>query len=346
MIYNGVPNNGTCNNTGANTHIGTREFNSSSYASAAGVGYMYGTRYVSSSRTGTGWYYAPDVKYENGTYTLISKGSYNVETKETIQGTNLSYQHYTCGSSTSTNCTTVRYVFYVSDTTAYYITLTGGKLVSDALSDMLDYNDNSSTIKGNSTTNGTLDYWYYNNIYQVNDGKGNSYSTYVEDTVYCNDRSYNNYSASGWNPDGGSTNTYLYFASYGRNSNPIVTCPRDIDKFTVSSSKGNGSLDYPVGLLTVDEIRMAGAAGSTNYNHYLYNGPRGSYGGTYWWTISPYYFINSLAYEWIVHSEGRLKNDIVGYTYGVRPVISLVPGTRTSGGDGTSDDPYTIEVSE
>ena len=42
LIYNGEPSNGTCNNTGTNSQIGTSAFNTS-YNSPAYVGYMYGT---------------------------------------------------------------------------------------------------------------------------------------------------------------------------------------------------------------------------------------------------------------------------------------------------------------
>ncbi|MBQ6285906.1 MAG: hypothetical protein IJK67_06355, partial [Bacilli bacterium] len=106
LIYNGL-NTGTseqpaCNNTGTDSQIGTSVFNSN-YTSPADVGYMYGTRYARASATGTGWYYAPDVAYNNGSYSLTSKTisgtTYNVETKADISGTNLNYHHYTCGSS-------------------------------------------------------------------------------------------------------------------------------------------------------------------------------------------------------------------------------------------------------
>ena len=342
MIYNGVPTDGKCNNTGTNTQIGTKEFNWN-YTSPADVGYMYGTRYVYSSVTSSDLYYAPDVTYSGGTYTLTSKGSYNVEKKSDIRGSNLKYHHYTCGSSTGTTCASVKYVYYVDGSIARCITLTGGKKIEDALSDMLDNNTTSSTIKGSSTTEGTIDYWYYNNINNKNDSNGNSYSTYLEDAVYCNDRSFNNYTESGWNPDGGSTNDYLYFGSYGRKrrNNPSVTCPRAIDKFTVSNSIGNGKLDYPVGLLTVDEIRMSGGTVSNNSSYYLYTGKD-------WVSSSPGKLIHyGSSSVWCVGSNnGYLIDQDVYHTRGVRPVVSLKSGIRTSGGDGTKDDPYIVEVRE
>ena len=60
------------------------------------------------------------------------------------------------------------------------------------------------------------------------------------------------YGLGRWNPDGGLMSRFLYFSWYNRvyNYTPTLTCSRDIDKFTVSNSIGNGKLTYPVGLLT------------------------------------------------------------------------------------------------
>jgi hypothetical protein len=253
--------------------------------------------------------------------------------------------HYTCFNTTGTCSSNVYYVYYTSSTDAYFITLPIGKTIDVALSEMLDHNDNPSTIMGDKTSpaTSTVNYWYYNNIESKNDTNGNSFSDYIEDTIYCNDRSFNNYAESGWNPDGGDTTKYLYFGSYGRTLNPSVTCPRNIDKLTVAS----GYLKYPTGLLTEDEIRLAGATTSTNYNYYLWNGTPGvnsSSTATYWWSASPHCFYDYYAGGWGVRGIGALNYIRVNGAYGVRPVVSLVPGTRTDGGDGTRDDPYIVEV--
>ena len=297
---------------------------------------MYGTVYTRASATGTGWYYAPDVTYSGGSYTLTANGSYNVETKDTISGTNLNYQHYTCGSSTDTTCTSVRYVYYVSSSTAYYITLTEGDKVEDALSKMLDYNTTSSTIKGNgsSAETGTIDYWYKNTI------SGTEYESLIDtDEIFCNDRSI--YQLNGWNPDGGSTTSYLYFGAYGRaysTYTPTLSSTREIDKFSASSATvGNKALTYPVGLITADEIMMAGAKyGTTNSSYYLYT-------GQYWWAGSPYYFSSNFAYEFHVSSSGYLSYGNVFNAFGVRPVVSLAPGYTISDGDGSTENPFIIE---
>ena len=326
LIYNGLPsgtNNNECTNTtGTATQIGTSAFNSN-YNSPADVGYMYGTRYSYSSGTGTGWYYAPNVTYSNGIYTLVSKGSYNVETKSDISGTNLNYHHYTCGSTTETTCASVRYVYYVSSSTAYYITLTNGKKVEDALDEML-------TSSTDSTIKTTIDTWYAANM--------TSYTNRLEDTPYCNDRTI--YQLNGWNPNGGSTTSYLYLSPHGRAYStyaPSLTCNTN-DAFTVSASNGNGKLTYPVGLLTSDEIMLAGGKiGSSNTTYYLYTNQN-------WWSGSPNYFTVSNANEFYVYSSGNLTSDYVRLARGVRPAVSLKPGTKfASGGTGISTNPYVVE---
>ena len=317
-----------CNNTGADTHISTTniKFNENSN-SLADVGYMYGTRYEYATANGTNWYYAPDVTYENGTYTLTSKGSYNVEKKSTISGTNLNYQHYTCGSTTATTCTSVRYVYYVSSSIAYYITLTNGKKVEDALSDMFS-NTTNSTIKT------AIDTWYQNNM--------TSYTNKLEDTVYCNDRSIG--TLNGWNPDGGNvtestwTDYSLLFSGYNRAYTtyvPNLGCTNKNDAFTVrESGTGNGKLTYPVGLLTSDEAMLAGMTGGSGGANYLNN-------STYYWLGSPSRFYFLYAYEFVVNSGG-LGNGFVDGGYGGRAAVSLKPGMKISGGDGSSLTPYEI----
>ena len=220
---------------------------------------------------------------------------------------------------------------------------------------MLDHNDNPSTIMGDKTNpaSNTVNYWYYNNIETKYDTNGNGFSDYIEDTVYCNDRSI--LSLGGFEPNGGTTygtsgtlattSNYLYFGSYGRTSSPSVICPRNIDKLTVAS----GYLKYPTGLLTLDEIKFAGATiTSTNFNYYLWNGTPGtitSSTASGWWLASPYYFFSNIgSNDSYLGSYGKFSTYYVSAAFGVRPVVSLVPGTRTSGGDGTRDDPYTIDV--
>ena len=332
LIYNGLASDsGTCNNTGDDSMIGTSAFNTN-YNSPAYVGYMYGTPYLTFTKNMDNdtniYYYGNDVTYQNGTYTLVdTKSSSNWSS---IYNGGLNNNHYTCMGSIT--CSKVYYIYYTDSSNMYYIELTGGKKVEDALSDMLDNNTNSSTIKDN------IDEWYKTNI----EDKG--YSSYIEDTVWCNDRSI--YQLNGWNPEGGSTIGILRFSSNKRVNGtyiPTLICSREIDKFTVSEENGNGDMDYPLGLLTADEIMLVGGKfGVINDTHYLFNGKT-------WFSASPSSFQIIFAFDggfysdgFVLQNNGELHSHGLFNSNGVRPSISLKPYTEISEGTGTSDDPYQL----
>ena len=202
-------------------------------------------------------------------------------------------------------------------------------------------NNNHYTCMG-STTCSKVYYIYYtdsSNMYYIElTGGKKGYSCYLEDTIWCNDRSISE--LNGWDPDGGSTRNYLYFSAKDRADAtypPDLSCSRKIDRFTVNVDNGNGDLDYPVGLLTADEIILSGGQYLiSNSNYYLYS-------GNSWWANSPYIFYYDNAGNFYVNSTGDLYYYYgVRYMYGVRPSISLKPYIEISEGTGTSTDPYII----
>ena len=179
------------------------------------------------------------------------------------------------------------------------------------------------TYTDDSTIKKTIDTWYETNM--------TSYTSQLEDTVFCNDRSYP--------PTGYS---YLYFGAYTRldtNKTPTLKCQNTKDKFTINTSNGNGALIYPVGLITADEMAYAGGVyGSSNTNSSFY-----LYTGQWYWTLSPYNVNYSLAVEFSLSSDGNLGSTSVGTSGGVRPSVSLQPGIgMTGGGSGTSADPFIV----
>ena len=329
MIYNGEPDaSGNCTNTtGDNTQIGTSAFNSN-YNSLAYVGYMYGTIYIRYNREvsqlNDSYVYGNDVTYSGGTYTLTNT--------MTTTGTwsndynTLNNHHYTCFSDNNT-CSTVYYIYYTHSTQgAYYITLENGKKIADALDDMFNGNNTNTT---NSTIKTKVDNWYSNYL--------TSYTNYIEDTVYCNDRSIGKLGSFSNNGSGS-----LDFGPYTRAHSlysPTLECSRTIDQFTVSSSKGNGKLTYPVGLITSDEVMYAGGKwlDHNNTTYYLYT-------NKVYWTISPEFF------EWYypctidTYSTGAIDSNSTNVTFGVRPVISLKSTDVVESGDGTSTNPYIIQT--
>ena len=189
-------------------------------------------------------------------------------------------------------------------------------------------NTNSSTIKR------TVDNWYKTNIVDA------GYSDKVADVIYCNDRQIDNLSGYG-TALGYGRNQTGYMARYRlyTNKSPILTCTNKNDRFTVSdTSRRNGALTYPVGLITADEVAMGGGVfGSSNSNssYYLYTG------STYW-TMSPYFFDSGVANEFFVRSSGRIDYDYVNVSYGVRPVLSLKSDISVTG-TGTQNDPFLVQ---
>ena len=326
LIYDGVPDsNGYCNNTGTASQIGTSAFNSSSN-SPADVGYMYGTRYTNSSINPSDLgsiVYGNDVTWDGIQYTLvdtIESDDWNGDRRKLAQK-----YHYTC-LSTDNTCSRVYYIHYFGNSSnIYYLTLSNGSDIESAKDEMFT-NTTSSRIKT------TIDTWYAGNMTE--------YTKYLEDTIWCNDRSFYSGSLKGKDVDAGTG--YSYFGAYGNNvstKNPSVSCPNVNDSFTVSSENGNGALDYPVALLTADELTLAGH-GNNGYsrNAYLYT-------GQYYWSLSPYGFYGGYASGFLMNSGGYLNSGSVVNSGGVRPSVSLAPGIMISGGDGTSEDPYEVFMS-
>ena len=301
MVYNGEPSNGQCNNSGTDQQIGTSAFNTSCN-SLAYVGYMYNSntliKYKANSAATSGSLFGTGVTYSGGNYTLTS-------TSTTYNSTH----HYTCNN-TSGICDTVRYYYYNN----YYIEISDGRTIEQVLTDMLSadsINQTSSTIKA------FIDNWYGSNM--------TNYTSKLEDTIFCNDRSISN--LGGWNSSGGSISTNLQFKNMGLNRD--LSCINVTDKFSLANTKAQ--LTYPVGLLTFPET-------------YLANNNNTRKTGQYWWAMSPYYFETYVAFERFINTTGSYSNHLrVDNELGVRPAISLKPGTLYTSGDGSKNNPYIVE---
>ena len=317
----------SCNNTGTGTQIGTSAFNST-YSSPADVGYMYGTRYTTSAKSAAStskYVYGNDVTWDGTKYTLTGKYT-STSSWSNIRTTLANKYHYTCLNTTG-ECTEVCYIHYFGDSSNIYcLTLSSGENIEDVKAEMFT-NTTNSTIKS------TIDTWYENNM--------TNYTEKLEDTIFCNDRSL--YSGSLTGKDTNAGTSYSYFDVYNRRYNlyrPSVECSNESrDGFTVSTdSGGNGKLIYPVGLLTADEIMLAGGNSIINSQYYLYT-------GSWYWTLSPSLFCYYDVHGFVVNANGLIDGEdvIVHKVGGVRPAVSLVPGARTTGGDGTVYNPYIIE---
>ena len=186
-------------------------------------------------------------------------------------------------------------------------------------------NSESSEIKN------TIDNWYAGTTLETDSTTKNL----VADQIFCNDRSPSSTQTKAWT----STGADYFYGAYGRLSNktPILTGPAASDKFTVNESNGNGALTYPVGLITMDEIAMAGGvygSGNSNSSYYLYT-------NQYYWVGSPIGFDRGNSRELFVNDGGSLYDGLVNYDYGVRGVVSLSSEAKLSG-NGTYNDVYTV----
>ena len=317
MIYSGK----TTSDTGEATAIGKSQYNSK-YWDPAYVGYKYNENFSlheNNETTGYDWF-TNTQKYTFGTgytfdettkkFTLtgtIKQLTWKDNSSEIVSG-NL----YSC---LNTSCNVgYKITGYSSD----------NRMNVQPISYSSDSYDDAVTNNTNSSIKNTIDVWYKNNL--------TDYTSYIADETFCNDRSI--LSGSGY-----LINEITYYNTFNKLYNdktPVLKCTQDNDKFKVSNTSAN--LDYPISLITADEVAMAGGVYNiANSNYYLYN-------GQYFWTMSPYLFSSyySMAFIWTVRSLGNLDNNYVASSFGVRPVINLRSDVQITKGDGTALNPYVV----
>ena len=205
-------------------------------------------------------------------------------------------------------------------------------------------NTNNSTIKT------FIDNWY--KIYLSN------YTSYLQDAIYCNDRSItpvDNFFGVELTGNGTGTSNTAYSSMFKNYMNspalPSLKCTNVNDRFTVNISNGNGALTYPIGLITMDEV-VFGGSGATDAINLTYITNTDFYLFTNMWytTMSPMNFNKNISY---IGEVGAINSSGIDYrgvncydpVYGlkyVRPVISLKSDAIT-GGNGTMNNPFTVE---
>ena len=133
-------------------------------------------------------------------------------------------------------------------------------------------NSTDSSIKIN------LDNWYKSNLI--------NYTTYLADATFCNDRSIfigNGYLTT-------SSTTYGALERLA-SKKPTLKCPSNNDKFSLSNK--NATLDFPISLITADEVSLAGGVYNlSNNSYYLYSGQS-------IWTLSPTSFASNYSYSYV-----------------------------------------------
>ena len=193
----------------------------------------------------------------------------------------------------------------------------------------------SSTIKTN------VDKFYTDKL--------SSYASKLDTNAgFCGDRS----NLNGQSGVGTGTVT-TYNKGYLRvvESAPTLTCENASDYYTVASaSSGNKKLSYPIGLITADEMMLAGHAGGVfdgTYNHVKTN--NGSYlvTGNSFWTMTPAGGYPPFGGDWWDvdvfhdHGSGNFDDNNAHHTSGLRPVINLKADVTITG-SGTMTDPYVV----
>ena len=323
MIYSGK----STSDTGDAVTIGNSQLNSK-YWDPTYVGYKYNedfSLHESNGTTGYDWF-TNTTKYNFGTgytfdqstrkFTLtgdIKQLTWNDNHEEIVNN-----QLYSC---LNTSCNVV-------------YKIVGYNSVAEMKVQPISYSSNSLLTAQTNTTDSPiktkLDSWYKTNL--------TSYTSKLADETFCSDRSIT--SGSGY-----LTTPTTFYGAYNRlqdRKTSSLKCSGDNDKFKMSNE--SAKLNYPVALITADEVAMAGGRAyyngsySPNSNYYLYN-------GNYFWTLSPSYFSSghSSAYVWPVMPSGSLTpwNGVTN-SFGVRPVINLRADVQITKGDGSSLNPFVI----
>ena len=344
LIYNGTQKNGTCDSENTSKQLSLSIAFNKNTNSPAYLGYMYGIGYSSSMQSPSGTkIYGNDVTYSNGTYTLVdTTTSTNWGSDRTTLANGY---HYTCFTS-ETTCTSVYYIYYFGNSrSAYYLTFTGGDTLESAKEKMFT-NTTDSTVKTK------IDNWYSTNLA--------SNTNMLENTIFCNDRTsaideaytLNRLGSSSTENGGGvsskDTNAvdFSYFKSFENTGKgtPSLQCSNQNDRFSLkvdsggTEGYGNNALTYPIGLLTYDEVELAGSQYTSyeNSNYYLCT-------GSWYWVMSPARWTNGYSDMGRVDASGRLNWQDVGVVGGVRPSISLKLGTEfETGTNGTASNPYIV----
>ena len=134
------------------------------------------------------------------------------------------------------------------------------------------------------------------------------------DVIYCNDKRTN-------------AETGIY-NSYERitNNKPDLSCS-PADSYTKDINIGNGTLNYPVGLITLDELLLVNS-------DYINN-------NIGFWTMTAANFKDDVAYNYS-YIDKKIAESKVDDELGIRPVITIKKDNLT--GLGTAIQPFTLKT--
>ncbi|MBR6949312.1 MAG: hypothetical protein IKH54_03905 [Bacilli bacterium] len=256
------------------------------------------------------YYFANSVTYDGTNYHL---NNYISAIDNYTDISNFKNNHYFCTNLGDTTCSKVNYFYYIDPTPQSnlisFITVDDGATnINTIFSHMLENNINNSAIKN------VLEYWYKNNLYEYND--------YIEDTIYCNDRSFSD--TGGW-LNNGTVTDYLRYNNYSTSNS--FNCTNITDRFSVNNN--SAKTNYPVGMITKPEVTLSG------YKELFKTGMA-------YWTLSPSHLETSYTYNFAISNTGNPVSKQVISTSGIRPTISLKSTTFYTSGNGSMESPYVI----
>ena len=264
------------------------------------IGYSYIANY----------YFGSDVSWNGTDYTLVNP----IELESVKDLNNFKTHHYFCANPGLKTCSEIGYLFYSGSAPNgfYALMISGTTNIQSALTDMLKKNTASSTIKI------AIDEWYRLNML--------AYDEYIEDTIFCGDRTIRSLGA--FNPNGGPID--IEYSKVEFEDGIFITCPNVEDRYSVSNN--SAKLTYKIGLMSKPEMYLL------INNNIRKNG-------------NAYYLLTPISYHSsYYHSFESIRNDgSVDLTngfiaQGVRPAISLRPGIEFSSGDGSTANPYVVKM--
>ncbi|MBD9106029.1 cadherin-like beta sandwich domain-containing protein, partial [bacterium] len=170
----------------------------------------------------------------------------------------------------------------------------------------------------NSNAKTQLESWYQTNI----GSKTDLASKVVSGNYYCEQAKAK---AGNWTSESATMTIYDKYT-------PDFKCSSD--------GNGKGVVNASVGLLTYDEVVYAGGYYDQSNSNYYLNNP-----AIYWWTMSPAGSTSLRPLVWYVSTGGFIfyNGNGVEYVSCLRPVLNIIADTQISDGDGTKENPFTIQ---
>ena len=329
----------------------TYPFNTS-YGGPTNVGYMYNENstywesnqalfhFITENRL---YYFADDFEeitdsYGTRIFKLKENNYYFTSKIKDLTQEQINSNLYAClGDVTSDTCSRLVKIVSVNDPTSINVKFI---TYSPNTNDLSVVNANNY----NSVAKKMLDTWYQTK-FMNNQNNGKAVGSYVVDGTFCNNRSITrteNYNS------GYLLTEHTYFDSKTRLIDAAVPykeatlfCSNTSDKFSKTSAYGNAMLTYPIGLITSDEVALAGGKFNANNEKYWLRT------NSSFWTMTPHQYFSPYgsAYNVSVNEMGTIHtaSSVVYSLRGLRPVINLKSDTKIMQGDGTATNPYIIE---